>query len=42
MYVHVHVTYVYIQMGIVNRNINNSYTSSPGIYGIYKPEGPEL
>ena len=20
----------------------NSYTSSPGIYGIYKPEGPEL
>ena len=22
--------------------IYNSYTSSPGIYGIYKPEGPEL
>ena len=20
----------------------NSYTSSPGIHGIYKPEGPEL
>ena len=25
-----------------NVYINNSYTSSPGIYGIYKPEGPEL
>ena len=27
---------------LLSSPVNNSYTLSPGIYGIYKPEGPEL
>ena len=31
-----------LQLETYTRTVYNSYTSSPGIYGIYKPEGPEL